>query len=226
MSEKHPGIDTAPQLLQTAQDAVNRGAVLEMLEALTASRYLDGLTRRLRYDWRSLPSAELDDCVAYAVDAACAAAFRGRRIGNLGGWLFKAASNTANNRWQRDYSRRKDIDPDSLQGSIEARETSPDAVAVPELREEHRKEAIRIARKLLPRIGEGHVVDVMELLIDAAENQLPDLPSSSIAAQLRISPSAARALLSRGRKRLRRLAVQEGVRIPTDIPETDLEDDR
>ena len=226
MSEKYAKTDDAAQLLQTAQEAVNRGDVVKMLEALTASRYLDGLIRRLQHDWDSLPWSEVDDCIAHAVDAACAAASRGRRIGNLGAWLFKAASNTASNRWRKDYSRRQDVDPDALPGSMDARETSPDVADPPELREEHRKDAIRIARTLLPRIGEGQVVDVMELLIDAAENRLPDLPSSSIAEQLGISQSAARALLSRGQQRLRRLAAQEGFRIPTDLPETDTDDDR
>ena len=63
-----------------------------MLEALTASHYLDGLRRRLQVQWGgSLPSSEVDECVAEAVDAACAAVFAGRRISSLGAWLWKAA---------------------------------------------------------------------------------------------------------------------------------------
>ena len=80
---------------------------------------------------------------------------------------------------------------------------------------------IRIARELLPKVGEGQVRDVMELLIDAVEDGLPDLPPSDIAKALGIKENAARALLSRGTKRLRRLAEERGVEIPTDLDETD-----
>ena len=82
-----------------------------------------------------------------------------------------------------------------------------------------RTEAIRIARELLPRIGDGQVRVVTELVIDAAEDRLPDLPASSIADALGIKENAVRALVSRGMKRLRRLAEQEGVEPSTDFPE-------
>ena len=65
----------------------------------------------------------------------------------------------------------------------------------------------------------------MELVIDAAEDRLPDLPSSDIAEALGISKKAARALVSRGMTRLRRLAEQEGVATPVDLPETDKEEE-
>ena len=102
---------------------------------------------------------------------------------------------------------------------------SLDAAERRDLAEAQRKEAIRIARGLLPRIGQGQVVAVMEVLIDAAENGLPDLPASSIAEQVGISKSAARTLVSRGLKRLRRLAEQEGVGMPMDLPDTDTDGD-
>ena len=224
MNESYSRFDRATRLLQTAQDALNRGDVVTMLEALTASRYLDGLARRLQYKWHSLPSSAVDDSIAHAVDAACAAASRGRRVANLAAWLYKAADYTANDRWYRDYSRREDVDPDAVLVATDPRTVSPDPEDGSELGEEHRKHAIRVLRGLLPRVGEGQVVDVMALVIDAAEDGLPDLPSSSIAERLGISKNAARSLLSRGRKRLRRLAAQEGVGIPKDLPEKDLQD--
>ncbi len=78
-----------------------------------------------------------------------------------------------------------------------------------------------MARELLPRIGYGQVVDVMEILIDAVENELPDLPAADIAEQLDISAAAARTLVSRGLKRLRRLADQEGVAALVELSDTD-----
>ena len=109
------GIGDAVRLLERAQEAVNRRDPVRMLEALTASHYLDGLRRRLQVQWGgSLPSSEVDECVAEAVDAACAAVFAGRRISSLGAWLWKAADNTANNKWRRDYSRRRELDSAAL----------------------------------------------------------------------------------------------------------------
>ena len=225
MNEKHAGIDDAAQLLERAQEAVNRGNTVKMLEALTASRYLDGLRRRLQKQWGTLPSSEVDECVAQAVDAACAAAFEGRRIGTLGAWLWKAARNIADDKWRLDYSRRQDFDTAAFPARIEAGETFREGAERRALEETRRKEAIRIARELLPRIGQGQVVAVMEILIDAAENGLPDLPASSIAEQVGISEHAARTLVSRGLKRLRRMAKQEGVVAPMDLPDTDTDDD-
>ena len=105
MSEQDTKIEKAAQLWERAQHAVNRGDLVGMLDALTASGYLDGLTRRLQQKWgSSLPSPEVDDCIAQAVDAACAAVSEGRSIRKLGAWLWKAATNTANDKWRSDYA--------------------------------------------------------------------------------------------------------------------------
>ena len=227
MSEQHAGIDDAARLLERAQEAINRRDLVKMLEALAASHYLDGLTRRLQKQWgNSLPAEEVDECVAQALDAACATVFRGRHIRTLGAWLWKAATNIADDKWRSDYSRRQDVDTAALPGKIEPGETFREAAERRELREMQRKEAIRIARGLLPRIGQGQVVAVMEILVDAAEDGLPDLPASSIAEQVGISVSAARTLVSRGLRRLERLAEQECIEVPTDLPETDTDNDR
>jgi DNA-directed RNA polymerase specialized sigma24 family protein len=77
-----------------------------MIEALTASGFLYGLVRRLQRQWSTLPSSEIDECVAVAVDSAFAAVSGGRPVRNLGGWLWKVAANAAQDRWDADYSER------------------------------------------------------------------------------------------------------------------------
>ena len=212
----------AAKLLERAQQAVNQGDVVALLEALTASRYLDGLTRRLQKKWGgSLPSTEVDDCIAQSVDAACAAVSRSRSIRSLGAWLWKAADKIADDRWRFDYGRRVEFDEDAVPAALDTCETEREREERQEFEEMRRREAVRIARELLPGIGDGQVRDVMELVIDAAEDELPDMPASSIADALGISNSAARALVSRGMKRLRRLAEREGVEAPTGLPEID-----
>ena len=226
MSKQNAGINETVRLLGRAQKAVNRGDPVEMLEALTASGYLDGLRRRLQADWgSSLPPSEVDECVARAVDAASASVFNGRNIRNLGAWLWKVAKNIADDKWQSDYAHRGKFDEDSISAESDTEETDREREKHQELKEVRRKEAIRIARELLPQVGEGQVRDVIELVIDAVEDGLPDLPASSIAEALGIKKNAARTLVSRGLKRLRRLAKQEGVEIPTDLPETDMNEE-
>ena len=228
MSEREAQMNDAATLMEKAQEAVNRSDVLAMLEALTASGYLDGLTRRLQKKWSgSLPWSEVDDCIAQSVDAACGAVSQGRAIRSLGAWLWKSADKIAHDKWRLDHARRRRFDEGTVPASPEVIETDRERERRQELEEIRRNRAIRKARELLPRIGDGQVRDVMELVIDAAEDRLPDLPASSIADALGISNNAARALVSRGLKRLGRLAAQEGVETPTDLPEmdTDAEDE-
>ena len=222
MSEQETEMNDAAELLERARQAVNRGDIVETLRALTASRYLDGLTRRLQKKWgRSLPWTEVDGCIAQAVDAVCAAVFHGRIIRNLGAWLWKSADKIADDKWRFDYDRRAAFDDDTVPDTPDTEETDREREERHEIEESQRREAIRLARELLPQIGGGQILDVMELVIDAAEDRLPDLPASSIAEALDISKNAARTLVSRGMKRLRRLAEQKGVEIPTSLPETD-----
>ena len=222
MTERERPMNGGAKFLEKAQQAVNRGDVVEMLEALTASRYLDGLARRLQSKWSgSLPSSEVDECIAESVDAACAAVAGGRPIRSLGAWLWKSADKIADDKWRSDHDRRVEFDEGNVPGTLETEETDSERERRQGLEELRRKEGIRLARELLPRIGGGQILDVMELVIDAAEDRLPDLPASAIAEALGISQSAARTLVSRGMKRLRRLAEEEGVEAPTDLPETD-----
>lgn len=222
MDKQETEIDTSTNLLEIAQQAVNQGDVVEMLRALTESRYLDGLARRLQKEWGgSLPATEVDDCIAQAVDAATAAVFEGRTIRSLGAWLWKSARNIAVDKWRSDYAERVDFNDNTVPGTPVSLETHRERERHRELEDTRRIEAIRIARELLPRVGEGQVLDVMKLVIDAAEDRLPDLPASSIADALGISKNAARTLVSRGMKRLRRLAEQEGVEALADLPEMD-----
>ncbi len=117
------------------------------------------------------------------------------------------------------------FDDASVPGVPEPEEPDREREKRQELEESRRREGIRIARELLPQIGEGQLRDVMELVIGAAEDRLPDLPSSDIADALGISKNVARALVSRGMTRLRRLAEQRGVAPPADLPGVDMDEE-
>lgn len=198
------------KLLQLAQESVNQGDVISMLEYLTECHFVDGLTRRLQSNWGTkLPPTEIEECVAQAVDSAVTAASSGRKIHNLGAWLWKSANNIAYDIWRTEYARRVSLNDGSeadFSGSIEARSTIQEQQ---ELEESRLREAIRRARVLLPKFGRGQLRKLMSFFIDAVEERVPDLPSQSLADSLGIKENAARSLLSRGLRRLRRMSEED-----------------
>jgi DNA-directed RNA polymerase specialized sigma24 family protein len=203
--------------LEKAQEAAKQGLPDVMLEELSMSGFLDGAVRGLERKWSGqLPRMELDDAMAVAVDSAYAGLRGGKTIRNLGAFLWKAADNEATDRWRHDYGRRQEL---SGEESSAAPMAEDERAALDELADRRRAEALRYARQLLPRIGQGQVQAVMEILIDAVEKGMPDLPSSAIADALGIGEDSARTLLSRGIARLKREARKEGISFPEDIEE-------
>lgn len=222
MNDLETARQKSAKLLDSAQKAFNQGDVVEALRVLDGSRYLDGLVRRLSKEWRgSLPTFEIEDCIAEAVDSVCAAASGGTEIRSLGAWLWKCSMNKANDKWRVDYSRRRDIETATADCRTEPSETDEERRAREGLEDARRDAGIRVARKLLPEFGEGQLRDVMELVIAAVEDELPDLPAAFIAESLGIQENAARALLSRGLRRLRKLTNEMDAEFPEDLPETD-----
>lgn len=215
---------TDADLFQAAKAAASEGRPDDMMQALGASMFLDGLVRMLRRHWaHRLPEAEIEECVAQCVDAAYDAIRRGKLVRNLGAWLWKVADKRLRDRWVDDYQQRGGSTdnlagaPDETISDEERREA--DAVA-----DHRRSEAVRYSRQLLPKLGQGQVIDVMSLLVDAVEQGLPDLPSEVVADTLGISAGSARQLLSRGLSRLKREAAKEGIEFPDDLIDTTDED--
>lgn len=220
-----PLIDRGHALLAEAQAAAKKRDAHGMIAALAGSGFIDGLVGRLTARWgRQLGQSEIRDIVAQAIDEAFDAISQGKTVSNLGGWLWKTASNAIADCWQKDHKARVDT------GHVDRNYQRPTPITVMERaevdrhRDQCRDEAIKIARRLLPKIGEGQVRDVMNLVIDAVEQGVPDLPPSQIADTLGIGPDSARTLLSRGFKRLQRAARDEGIEWPDSIAPDDLDD--
>lgn len=218
--EEPPGSDPVAKafaFLSKAQKAAEAKDALGMIEALHASGYLAGLKRMLQSKWSKLPAADVDDSVAEAVEGAYSAVSTGRRVGSIGAWLWKAADNIANGRWNRGHLDMREIDDASdCAGEIEL---SPDERReADDLAEYRRTEAVRFARQLLSAVGHGQVRDVMELVIEAVEAGEPDLSAEVVADTLGIGRDAARALMSRGLDRLKTAARTHGIELPEEIP--------
>ena len=185
-----------------------------MIKALFVSGFIDGLVRRLVSRWKKLPSHEIEVCVAEAVLNAFIKVSGNGRISNLGGWLWKSAFNNAYMCWQKHYKGRasKNIDVENYQDA-DSFYTVEDEYT-DERREEIRREAVRLARSLILRIGGGQIEDVMEMVIDAVDKGISDLSPQEIGDALGISPDSVRQLLSRGFNRLRREAQKDGIELP------------
>lgn len=218
--DEPPGDDPASRastLLVKAQTAAKAKDALGMVEALHASGFLAGLKRMLQRKWSRMPAADVDDSVADAVESAYTTVSGGRRVGDLGAWLWKAADNVANDRWERDHAVIRELD--DAAGATATPETTADERQQLDALAEHRKaEAVRLARQLLAAVGHGQVREVMELVIDAVEAGEPDLPPEVVADTLAISRDAARALMSRGLTRLKAAARAQGFELPDEIP--------
>jgi hypothetical protein len=157
-------VGTDVDLFQAAKAAAADGRPDDMLQALSASMFLDGLVRLHRKRWgQRLPASEIEDCIAQSVDVAYDGIRAGKPVHDLGAWLWKVADKAAQDRWTNDYRRRR--------GAAEDYAEAPDLALGDEERAEadaladHRKsEAVRFARQLLPRLGQGQITDVMGLL--------------------------------------------------------------
>jgi RNA polymerase sigma factor (sigma-70 family) len=213
-----PTPEQARRLLDEAKQAAAAGKPDSMLEALSQSGFLDGLAHRLRKEWPRLPTFELQECIGRAVDVAYSFVAQGGVVRDLGAWLWKTARNLAGAKWRDEYETRGSAEEAESAASPEP-ETEAERIAAEELDDHRRSEAIRLARELIPRIGEGQVRQVMEMLIEAAATGTPDLPPAQIADALGLSEDAVRTLLSRGLKRLRREAARAGVTFPDELPE-------
>lgn len=216
--------EAAPEdLFEIARRAAANKQPDVMIEALAGSGFLDGLVRRLEVKWDALPRSEIEECVAQAVDSAYAAIAARRKVANLGGWLWKAADNTANDSWRNDYAHRTSNEAGLGHLVGEEHLSDTERVDQDQQAEFRRGEAIRLARSLLPRIGQGQIINVMELVIDAVEQGVPDLSPADIGEAIGITPDAARTLLNRGFSRLRREARCEGIELPEDLDDNDAE---
>jgi len=196
-----------------ARDAAAGGNPESMIEHLYASFYLDGLARGIQRRWPSLPAEDVDFAIAQAVDALYQAVQK-KSVVNLPGFLWKVADRKANDCYQI-HSRERATDPEELVNisdkyaptdfPTEAKPSEDDDF------EKRRLEALRLARSLIPRLGQQNIQAVFNYLLDALEAGAVDVPNAEIADALGLSAQTVRTSLSRGFARLTRIARAEGL---------------
>jgi DNA-directed RNA polymerase specialized sigma24 family protein len=199
--------------LEEAKKAAAGANPLRMVECLHKSRALAGLVRRLQSKWPGIASSEIDMAVAKAVDAAYEFIRTGKKVFQLVAFLWKVADRRAFD-YHRSAVREIPTDPTILESVADPNSAAPGADDEERAEDERQKKverAVKIARSLLPRLGQENVQRVMSLVIDAAEQGLVDLPNAHIADVLGLSLDTVKKSKSRGLQRLKRLAREEGL---------------
>ena len=213
MCSQNGGATVGGQLdgaLQKARDAAKAGNPMGMVEALYLSHTLDGILRRLQAKWPHIVPDELDFAVADAVDVLYQAIGRGEKMFDIVSYLWKVADRNASDYHQlrqREMTRA----PADMELIPDEHQEPTDEVTQEIMREERRRQAIALARNLLPRLGQQNAQSVMGYIIDAAEADRQHVPNAEIAEALGLNSDTVRACLSRGFRRLKRIAREEGI---------------
>ena len=91
------------------------------------------------------------------------------------------------------------------------------------LPEDRRLEAIELARRLIPRLGQDSVQSVMRRILDAIEDGVPSITTADLAMATGMTEDGVRQCRSRGFRRLERIVRDEGLEPPSPVhvPDTD-----
>jgi RNA polymerase sigma factor (sigma-70 family) len=178
---------------------------LATIQQLFEDGFVDGLVRRLDRGWSLLDRGDVEDVVSDALLALYETMAAARKVGSAEAYVFKVAANRAKARYD-EIKDRGSYDEELLE------DPKSDALPQPGL-VDLRTEALRIARQLLPRLGQSTIQRVMGLVFEAVEADLADISPSEIAEVLGLSSSVVRQTLHRGFQRLQRIAQEEGLQL-------------
>ena len=206
MEEILTGLEGQRAALDRAKHHAAQGDASEMVVALFESGLLIGLAKRLEKSWPSIPREDVQDIVGETVFQVFRTVRSGIRVDGLTAWTIKVANRFAHQRCLIIRS----TDPIDPEYPPSAREetTGPDE-------EQQFASALAQARGLLPRVEGPTVKAVLTYLLDSVAAGHEDVPTREIALALGISEGSVRTALSRGRRKLLRLLVEDGTVSPS-----------
>lgn len=216
------GSSKGPTLLALERAAAQaaQGDAEGAVRTVVASGYPDRLvTGTLAGRYSRVPRDVRAQAVAEGVAALHEAVVAGRPVPRPGGYVLKVADAICANE-QRRQEAQSSVDAltdRDLLGATNPWADSEDA----ELRARRRTAALRLARSLLPRLGQERAQQVMGYVLDAIERGEVHVPSQDVAEALGLSDDVVRQSLSRGFRRLTRLASEQGL----DVQAVDLIED-
>ncbi len=198
------------EALAAATTAAKNGDPKGMLAGLYQSSYLAGLVRQLGARWTRLSTVDVEQVIAEALDALFEAVKNRTDVKNIPAYLWKVCH-------YRAIKRNDDLERQVQMSSSQIDAQYSDGVdesddSDPEMDEKRmREEALRIARGLLPRLGQRNVQAVMEYIFDAIEADMEEIPNNEIEEALGLTPDTVRQSRSRGFRRLERICREDGL---------------
>mgnify|MGYP006898377519 CR=1 FL=1 len=176
---------------------------------LAASHVLDGLSRYIERKWPKADPEMVYEVVTFAADRLYEASSDGGAPENAIGYMCVVARNRMLKLY-RMLQRQTDAIPD-----LEA----PSAITESEgeSAEHSLGEALRIARELIPRLGQASVQAVMTVVFDAIERGDEYIENERIAAITGLTLESVRRSKNRGWERLRREARKAGLVLPEEL---------
>jgi DNA-directed RNA polymerase specialized sigma24 family protein len=202
--------DQQQEEVAAAARAAKEGEVVLYLEHLAASHALDGLLRKLSADWPTTDRHAIHDAICAGTDSLYVKLYTGGLVTNPVGYLYVAAKQQLVGRYHR-QAQLVPLDED-------VRDPSPiPGEGVQDRRPDLRDEALRVARSLLPRLGQASVQAVMKVIFDAVEANMP-IENETISEITGLTPETVRRAKSRGWERLAREARRIGIAVPDAEP--------
>lgn len=199
-----------------AEAAAASGDPVGAVEALHNSAFLGGLIRTMKARWGRLSIEEVEDAVAEAVQSFYSSVREGRKVSDIGAYLWKASHNESEKHYEkrlREQAKGRELEqfyggtsPSAYEESfLEYAEVEEQDLA------ERRVKAIATARRLLPQLGQENLQAVMSYVIDALEAEQLDFTNAEMAEAVGLTVDNAKKCKSRALQRLTRIAQEEGL---------------
>jgi len=198
--------------LDKAIEAAARKDVVSFIQHIYDSRFLDGAERTLEDGW-GLDKEATHEILSDSVDRLYEAAVKKGTILFPGAYFYKIIERKATD-YYRSHKKFEEFDDTREYYSLTSEQAGEKRISY-DSEEEHDarvKEGIKIARSLLPKIGEENVQKVMSYIINAVESGVIDISNSEIAEAIGLSEVSVRKWKQRGFERLKRVAIKEGYR--------------
>lgn len=203
--------------IQKAKQAARAGDPAGMVAALYESGSLDGLQRWLARNPSVFSHEDARDVISEAVEHLYAQVADGMGVHHPVAFLRKVCRNKRANlirtRVKEEAAAREwqgaDVGHETLPTTFDDEDASETGTWVDD--EPPTAEAIALARRLLPRLGQQNVQAVMGLLLEALAIGRGSISSAEIGDALDIPAATVRKLKERGIQRLQREAQLEGL---------------
>lgn len=199
-------------VLDKAIEAASRKDIVSFMQHIHDSRFLDGAKRTLEHRW-GLDKEAIHEILSDSVDRLYEAAQLKGIILFPGGYFFKIIERRTVD-YYRSHANHEGFDDTREDHTVTTEQEGKKRISAdPEEEHDERiKEGIRIARSLLPKIGEENVQKVMSYIINAVEAGVVDISNREIAEAISLSEVSVRKWKQRGFERLKRAAIKEGYR--------------